>query len=197
MDPAPPTKKIRAFIALNTPSDYEAAIAEQQLALKKAAPGGDIKWVDPKNIHLTLRFLGYIEPSAVEPISSALRDATSRMGSLQLRAAGLGCFPNCRNPRVIWIGLEDPTDSLVALQKAVVEATRTFGEPPEERPYKAHLTLARVKHLSKENARSLQAKIEKVKLELPPWMVKDVILYQSHLSQAGPRYEALGRFSLA
>jgi RNA 2',3'-cyclic 3'-phosphodiesterase len=192
-DPCP-SKKIRTFIALNTPPEWEVETARIQNSLKKAAPGADIKWVEPKNIHLTLRFLGYIQPSEVGPISDGLKQVASGINHFAVVSRDVGCFPHCRNPRVIWIGLNDPDAVLGNLQKAVVQATRDFGEPPEERPFKAHLTLARVKHLSNENARLLQAQIEKTELKLPPWRVTELLFLQSHLSPAGARYEALGRF---
>jgi RNA 2',3'-cyclic 3'-phosphodiesterase len=196
-DTPSPAKKLRTFIALSPPAAWEQELAAGQKALQKSISGGDIKWVQPNCIHLTLRFLGYIQPSDVVPVSERLSATAKTVRSFELTATELGCFPNCRNPRVLWAGLSGDLAALEKLHAAVVEATDKYGEPPEDRPFKPHLTIARIKHFSRENARALEARLPKTALKFPPWQISEVVLYQSHLSSAGPRYEALGRFHFA
>lgn len=195
-DPSAP-KKIRTFIALHIPPAWESSLSEVQRSLKKSLQGGEIKWVAPASIHITLRFLGYIEPVLVQSVSQRLSAIASNVPPFELAAEAPGCFPNCRNPRVIWAGLADPAGTLTHLQSSVLQGTRDFGQPPEDRPFKPHLTLARVKHLSRENARSLQAAIEEISWNPPSWKVNELVFFQSHLSQAGPAYQPLARFALS
>jgi 2'-5' RNA ligase len=140
----PEAKEIRAFLALDPPPEVLRGIADIQSALKRNIRG-TLSWVRPEGIHLTLKFFGGIAESDVGAVSEVVAGQTAGIRPLRLEAKGLGVFPNLRRPRVLWIGIGGETARLTALQQAIEEGLEAAGFPREERPFRAHLTLARIK----------------------------------------------------
>lgn len=105
----------------------------------------DVRWTTIRSIHLTLQFLGEVDPAIIPRLAESLRDASKSEHELSLRLHGLGCFPNLKNPRVIWCGINGDTDGLLRLQKKVETVCSDMGFPPEDRQFLPHLTLGRVK----------------------------------------------------
>ena len=191
-------KKIRAFIALKTPASWDAALGELQNEIRGKLRSKAFKWVKPEQIHITLRFFGYILPDDVVSIIERIRiEVISGRAAFNLRCEGLGCFPNSRRPRVIWAGITGDTVALQALHASVNAATRTFGEPPEDRPFKAHLTLARIQQAERSATDLLEQVIARGFSVRSAWKVNELILMQSHLSPQGARYEPIARWLLA
>jgi 2'-5' RNA ligase len=122
--------------------------------------GSDVRWVAINSIHLTLKFLGEVEPALIQDLSEALEKASVSEGTLALRLHGLGCFPNQKNPRVIWCGIEGDTDGLARLQQKVEAVCQQFGFAPEDRPFRPHLTLGRVR-----GKRNLQPLLDCIKID--------------------------------
>ncbi len=104
-------------------------------------------WVRPASIHLTLKFLGEIKEEEIERINAQLRSVAAETAPFQLSVKKLGVFPNEKFPRVLWIGIQQGHDAVVALQQKVEEALVQLGFPAENRPFHPHLTLARIKSL--------------------------------------------------
>jgi 2'-5' RNA ligase len=190
-------KKIRAFIALKTPPAWDSALSELQSKLKEKVRSKSFKWTKPEQIHITLRFFGYIRPEETATILERIKaDVIPEQTAFNLRCEGIGCFPNSRRPRVFWAGIIGDTASLQKLHTSVTVATRTFGEPPEDRPFKAHLTLARIHQPERSALDELENAITggfKIKSE---WNVNELILMQSHLSPHGATYEPLASWPL-
>ena len=136
---------IRAFIAIDIPSDVRMALGEAQARLKRAHVAVKISWTKVDNLHLTLQFLGYIEESVVEKIKVALEAVARLHGAFELAVHGAGAFPNENRPRIIWIGCVDANCKLKTLAAAVQAAMQPLGFEPEHREFSAHLTLGRVK----------------------------------------------------
>ena len=113
----------------------------------------DVRWVAVSSIHLTLKFLGEVNPEIIPKLTESLDDAVKTHRSINLRLHGLGGFPNLRNPRVIWCGIDGETGNLEQLQQRVEAACVPFGFAPEDRRFHPHLTLGRVK--SKSNLQPL------------------------------------------
>ncbi|MGC9358536.1 MAG: RNA 2',3'-cyclic phosphodiesterase, partial [Anaerolineae bacterium] len=111
---------------------------------------------------------------------------------------GLGAFPNTRNPRVIWVGVEEPTGRLALLHKAVNEALERVGFEPETRPFKPHLTLGRTRRrISRSQARLIGQEIDAAKIGLlTEEEAREIILFQSDLKPTGAEYTALKTFAL-
>ena len=134
---------MRAFVALEPPSVIkEAAAAIQRELMQSQAPVG---WVRLEGMHLTLKFLGEISPSRLPEIEKALGSAAEGTGSVKITVRGLGVFPNPRNPRVVWLGIEPEDDRLSQLQERIDRVLAPLGFPPENREFRPRLTLGRVK----------------------------------------------------
>jgi 2'-5' RNA ligase len=190
-------KKIRAFIAIKTPPAWDSALRELQSTLKEKLRSKVFKWTKPEQIHITLRFLGSIRPEDTATIVERINDEViSGRTAFDLRCEGLGCFPNSRRPRVFWTGITGDTAPLQELHAAVTAATRTFGEPPEDRQFKAHLTLARIQQPERSALDELEHAIARGFRIESEWNVKELILMQSHLSPHGATYEPIASWPL-
>lgn len=137
-------EKIRAFIAIPLPAILLGELASLQQRLEKQMPPRSVKWVRPEGIHLTLKFLGDTPVDRLPAIGQALNSIAQEFPRNTFAVAGMGCFPNLRRPRVVWVGVRDVDGRLEALQKAVEEAMVPFGFAPEGRAFTPHLTLGRV-----------------------------------------------------
>jgi len=184
---------VRTFIAIELPEQVRTYLADCQQRLRRS--GGDVRWVRPDIIHLTLVFLGEVPAEMLADLEKAARDALARFGPLTLRAAGAGRFPPRGLPRVIWIGIEETTGRLAELQKALAGATAAFAEKVEDRPFQAHLTLGRVK--SPKGGRDLAAAVDAMTGQTgPTFIAQAVTIFKSELSPQGPTYTALAGISL-
>lgn len=134
---------VRTFIALKLDDSLHESIRKviEKLACSKAG----VKWVVPQNVHLTLKFLGNVEEGRLPEIYAACQRAASGSKSMELEIRKLGCFPNSRRPRVVWLGIEKDSEALRHLQKKVERELEFIGFPRENRKFRAHLTIGRVK----------------------------------------------------
>ncbi len=147
-------------------------------------------WVRPENVHLTLKFLGNIHPDRVSEIGHVLKTVAGEFGPFSLSFSELGMFPKSGGPRVLWMGVKDPGQTLPALHRRVQAGLESLGFEPENRPYSPHLTLARIK--SPKNGRLLREQV-KTKPEVEPvvFEVDRIVLFQSELTAGGSRYSKL------
>lgn len=136
-------QRVRSFVAIELNAELLRAIEGLQKQLQNELPRGALRWVRPEGIHLTLQFLGNVQVEDVPAIIRALGSACSGVPPLTFHVAGLGCFPNPHRPRVLWVGVDEPSGQLARLQKRVEEALEPLGFPPERRGFHPHLTLAR------------------------------------------------------
>lgn len=182
---------IRAFIAIEIEAATVRRIAAAIHQLK--ARIGAIRWVGAGNFHLTLKFLGNIDESKIEPIGAALAETLGPFPRLTINAKGLGVFPNPKRPRVLWVGLVG--SELVALQAKVDSALTPLGFAPEEKKFTPHLTIGRWRQGERAD-RTLEIELGQ---ELGKWSdyefgatpINDVILFQSDLKPAGAIYRRL------
>ena len=181
-------KSIRAFIAFDLPEQVVSAISNIQADVK--SDKFNIKCVRPENIHLTLKFLGNINPAAVEQIGAVMREAVKPFSPFNLQAKGLGVFPGLKRPRVIWIGVGGQIDLLIGLQKKLDEDLSASGFPREKRPFKGHLTLGRLK--GKIDSDQIAAVVKKYSdFESENFTAEAIILYSSDLQPSGAVYTQL------
>ena len=185
---------MRCFVAVDLSAEVRAAVAAVQARVRAAAPRADVRWLDPHAFHLTLKFLGAVSDERVAAVSAALEGAASG-APLELEARGLGAFPTIQRPRVLWAGIAAGAPRLVALAEAVERALVPLGCPPEARPFRAHLTIARVR--SPRDAGALAKAIEaEGAVALGTWTAGEVVLYQSHLKPTGAVHERVARHRL-
>lgn len=180
--------KIRSFLAIELPPAITKGLERVQNDLKQSH--ADVKWVEPSRIHLTLKFLGNVDEGACDEIMNAVAKAASEVESFALAVRGLGAFPNTRNPRVIWLGVEDGSGALRPLQGAIDERLGEIGYPREEREFRAHLTLGRAR--SARGRAELLCRIEGLShADLGEFRVERLVLFKSDLKPTGPIYTEL------
>lgn len=186
-------KPIRTFIAFELPADVVQLAAELQHLLQ--AERLNLRWVRPGNIHLTLKFLGDIPPDKVDGVAVAMQTAARGVPPLALTVAGMGVFPNARRPRVLWVGLGGQTDGLHQLQARLEAQLAPLGFEPERRPFKAHLTLARINRMLDD--RHMVRVIERAgRFASRSFRASELVLFQSDLRPQGAIYSPLARAPL-
>ena len=197
MESAADQRKLRAFIALKSPPGWDEKLATLQRELKSKFGSSAFRWVKTEQIHITLRFFGWLTMAQIEELKRLLPSIGSAHPAFTLTCSGLGCFPNARRPRVLWAGLAGDLSLASTLHSSIISATRDFGEPPEDRPFKPHLTLARLKEPDPRQISDLKH-ILACGFEMDePWRVDHFLLMQSHLSPQGPEYEKLASYTLS
>jgi RNA 2',3'-cyclic 3'-phosphodiesterase len=181
-------KPLRLFVAIFAPEPVRTAAAAVQEALRGK---GDVRWVRPEHLHLTLKFLGPIPAGQVDPLAEALQKTANTFSTFVLKSGAVEAFPNSRNPRTLWLGLGGPeASSLVDLAAAVEAALVPLGVAAEARPYRPHLTLGRVR--SPRGIGDLATRLREVPPPAPvSWPVREVELVQSMLGPAGSEYTSL------
>ena len=182
---------LRLFIAVELPANVRQRLAGVADELRGMGLER-LRWVRPENIHITLKFLGETPAERQAEIEDALRAAAEGVAAHELTLGELGKFGGRQNPRVLWVDVRGDVDALKALHKRVDARIAPLGFPADERPFAAHLTLARVpQDLAKKVARPLAEAIEAVKVPDPPIPVREVVLMRSELRREGPVYTRL------
>ena len=185
---------VRAFIAIELSPQAHGELASLQETLKKS--GADVKWVEPENIHLTLKFLGDIDPVKTEELKKLLTEAAAASKDFEVTIKGIGAFPNLSSPKVIWAGLDLGAAESIRLADAVEAKLISAGIPKEERKFHPHLTLGRVR-----NGRDLD-KLRKI-LEATRFeafaktRADHITLFRSRLTPKGSIYTPLFKASMA
>ncbi|HET7824096.1 MAG TPA: RNA 2',3'-cyclic phosphodiesterase [Anaeromyxobacter sp.] len=187
----------RLFVALEPPEPVRRRLAAMAVELRRAAGRGadDIRWVAIENVHLTLQFLGAVPEERMPAVEEVVRAAASAGRALSLEVRGAGGFPNARRPRVVWAGLAGDVAALAELGAELGRRLAPLGFPPEDRPFSAHLTLGRARE-GRGAAGIAGALASAADAPGAPWRAAELVLFESHLSPKGPRYEALLRAPL-
>jgi RNA 2',3'-cyclic 3'-phosphodiesterase len=182
---------MRTFIAIDLTEEIKKTLAGLQDELKKSE--ADVKWVDPENIHLTLKFLGEISEEQVIQIKEVLDRVTSRLKPFEIGLSGIGAFPKLDYAKVIWAGIEKGKKETVDIAKNVETELERLGFAREDREFTAHLTIGRVR--SGKNKEALKKKILSAHSSEPiahsQQVISRIILYQSTLTPQGPIYTPL------
>lgn len=181
---------VRSFLAVDPgeAARAEAAACAERLA---AGPGGGaVRWGRPESYHVTLRFLGDVEAERLAPLAEAVAEEVADVVPFELRLGGAGGFPSARRPRVVVLGLA-PEAPLAALAERVEAGVRAAGLPEADRPFRAHLTLGRVKG---RRGPDLSAALPPEPAAFP---VREVVLYASELRRGGAVHTPLHRIPLA
>jgi len=189
---------MRAFIAIPLPGPLLEKIAAVQRQLEKQTPPRSVRWVHIEGIHLTLQFLGDTPTDKLPGIQQALATVARLAPACTFAVGGLGCFPNPRRPRVVWIGVHEPTGRLAALQDAIEEVMAPLGYPPEGRGFTPHLTLGRVQQrASSSDASRIGEVVASTQVErLAEVSADHFALIRSILKPAGAEYTVLEEFPL-
>ncbi len=192
-------EQLRAFIAIPLPPELLAQLATIQRRLDRRVPHGSVRWVQTNGIHLTLKFLGDVAVDRVPDFERALEAVACHAPRSTFTVEGLGCFPNPSRPRVVWIGVQEPSDRLAALQDGVEEAMSHFGFQPEGRGFSPHLTLGRIgRRASRDDATQVGRAVAALTTgPLGEVHVSKFALIRSTLKPTGAEYTTLSEFRLS
>ncbi len=188
-------RTIRSFLAIGIPEEILGEIGRLQERLRREIQG-DVRWVRPEGIHLTLKFFGDIPEGAVSDISAVVEKAAAGHEPLDLSVSGAGVFPDLRRPRVLWLGMTGDVERLLTLQTTLERELQRIGFPREERPFRPHLTLARIR--SPQGLTGLGRALEKRGgCEAGRFVAAGISLLKSDLTPRGAIYTKLMEFSFA
>ena len=178
---------IRVFLAIPLHEIFPQEIENILRPLRREISG--VRWVKPRQIHLTLHFFGAVPLKEIDLIHQFSKKVASLFPFLNLSLGRIGGFPSLERPNIIWLGVEERTGRLLSLQKALQGEVRSLGFNTEVRPFQPHVTIGRVKRKNKD----LEPFFAKVSFALPtPEKTADhFVLYQSHCLPEGARYEIL------
>jgi RNA 2',3'-cyclic 3'-phosphodiesterase len=183
-----PAGPIRAFFAVELGAAARRA-AEAATRELRGRPGGDgVRWVRPEALHVTLRFLGGVDPGRLAALAACARGELAALRPFRVSLGAAELFPTPRRPRVVSLAV-DPEAPLAELAQALERAAGALGLAPEERPFRAHLTLGRVRDRRFPDVAGLAVPAEEV-------AVDEVVLYRSELAPTGARYSPLERLAL-
>lgn len=183
-------KRLFAAIKIEASTEFTRILGQ----LSRELGHERIKWVEPHNIHITLKFFGETDEQDIPAIKNALQAAASVSESFQIKISRTGIFGSRYDPRVVWFGI-DREPLLDLLAKNTVEELRKAGWEPDRQNFVPHLTVGRIKDLRDKNL--FQQVIDKYRdMKIKEQQVKEIILYESILRKEGPIYVKLGAYSL-
>lgn len=175
----------RGFAAVPVPADPALKALLEEIGRLRA----DVRAVHPDHLHFTLSFLGQVPEEAKGPLGDALLEAARPVKPFDIDLRGVGAFPSARRPRVVWVGVRDPRP-LVELAQRTRDAFAKAGHRGDDKDFRAHLTLARVR-----SERGLDELVRFLVLHgndgLPTIRAEETRLYKSVLGSQGPSYETL------
>ena len=180
----------RVFCAIELPDNVRTRLANHAKQLREAVPEASASWSRPENVHLTLKFFGNVAKDQLTRISNAARVA-SDFSPFQIKIGGTGVFPKASRPQVLWIGVEDPSAGLAELQRRFEEECAKEGFPKEDRAYRPHLTIARLRR--PDGARNLAETHLQTRFDVIEIRVNEFIVFRSELSPKGSRYTAISK----
>lgn len=189
------TPTLRAFVALELPEAVSVALEEVHAVLQTHAATQGLKWMDPYDAHLTLKFLGEVPIQQLPMIVDALDKVAERWEPFEISLEALGAFPHVHRPNVIWVGVSQGQKTLIHLYNAVEVALKKLGMKPERGEFFPHVTVARLPKEWGAGQRQAVGDLVGV-LDLPPipaFTVDAVALIRSVLTPEGPEYTRLGQ----
>jgi RNA 2',3'-cyclic 3'-phosphodiesterase len=182
----------RIFIAVKI--DAGAGLLDMISDMKQTLRDEKIKWTETENFHITIAFLGETVDDKVKAVSRMLKDVSEGSGAFEMLIKGAGVFKSFNDPRVLWTTIE-PSEKLTGLYGAVMPGLRNIGIELEERAFRPHLTLGRIKRINDIDRFKILI-MKYMNTELQRQHVNEVILYESVLFQSGPVYKPLAKYSL-
>jgi len=178
----------RLFVATELPPNIKAELVDTQARLRQSNP--PVTWVAPESMHLTLRFLGETSIERLPSLRAGLSTALAQHAAIRLRLSGAGAFPNERRPSVVWAGVGGEIAALADAQAAIETAVISLGFAPEPKPFRAHLTLGRMRREA--NPEQQQRLGDAIRSQPPPraleWSVERIVLFRSELRGDRPVY---------
>jgi RNA 2',3'-cyclic 3'-phosphodiesterase len=187
--------RTRTFIAIELSKPIRDRLVSLQQSLAEAAP--DVKWVEPANLHVTLLFLGEVDDRELPAVCRAVQEALADQPAFAMSVAGAGCFPNPRRPRVLWVGIGQGVQEVVAVHDAMETPLLALGcYRREKRRYTPHVTLGRRRGEGPADALGRELAKHQA-FQAGELSVSAIHVMASELTSAGPSYSVLSRAKLA
>lgn len=184
---------VRTFIAVPVAGDAADSVDRFAAEIRKA--GASVKWVEPGNLHVTLKFLGDLPRSRIPALVEAVGRAVEGEARFGMTLRGAGAFPNLARARVLWVGIADGADRLAKLAEAIDQTTIDAGFSPADKAFRPHLTIGRARGSSVGSGAS-RIISRSSDSELGTVDVEAVHVYSSKLTPQGPVYTSLAEISL-
>jgi len=192
--PAPGAgRPVRTFIAVLLSEELKRRIGVVQEEFKKIAPA--VKWVDEANFHITLKFLGNVPAERLDRVREAVAAAANGIEPFDIEVRDIGAFPSARRARTVWVGVTSGKEELAELARRVDKQLEKIGVPREDRPFRSHITIGRVK--DDQGAVELGPALEQAQVgSLGSVRVASVTVMRSDLQRDGPVYSVLSEHRL-
>ncbi|MDT8381724.1 MAG: RNA 2',3'-cyclic phosphodiesterase [Brevefilum sp.] len=183
---------MRTFVAIDFSPQIRGKIGEIIKYFKTQTPDYALKWVEPQNLHMTIKFLGEISEGHLQTIKDLLSDTIKGRSSFEIEVTGMGMYPSAHKPRVIWLGIEG-SGPLKDIHKSLDQALQKASIPPDKRGLSPHLTIARIRrNVETLIVQDIGKTLSQFKIDsLGICTVYKVVLYKSTLTPGGPIYDPL------
>jgi 2'-5' RNA ligase len=178
--------KKRLFIALDICDEARAAASKYIDSLRSVLPSTSVKWEAPEKLHLTLKFLGSTEEHLLDEIIRVVNNGAKLTRAFDIKIARTGVFPSTKNPRVLWLGVNEPSGTMRFLAELIDQECFALGFEKESRVFKPHLTIARIRdprgsaNLGREHQASSFGPLR--------CLCGEIVLYESKLGRRGSTY---------
>ena len=183
----------RVFIAVDISDEARRQAAAHIERLRSSFARLRVGWERPEKLHITLKFLGAVSDEQLSGIERAVRAVALQNSEYRVKLAGTGVFPETRDPRILWIGLE-PSAATVRLAHAIDDVCAKLGFEPEKRRFKPHLTIGRLREPAA--SRELAEAHRRSVFEPTEFPIKEITIYESKLLPIGSVYSSLAAFPL-
>jgi len=187
--------KIRSFLAFELPREIKG-IVERVSGEVRTSPL-KASWIRSENIHLTVVFLGNVESDETKALADAVNRVCTGYRPFRISLGPMGCFPNSRSPRVLWLGLGGDLEKMSRFRDDLQRGLASFGLKEEERAFRPHLTLGRFRKPPRMTAQLDHLISSYRDLESPVCSLEELILFKSDLKPGGAVYTKLQHFPLA
>jgi len=183
---------IRTFIAVDLPPAVLDALDQISAQLQDKLPNTPVRWVNVEKMHLTLKFLGDVSTENIGMVERILKSEAAKRPVMEIGIGGIGAFPKTRHPRVIWIGIEAPTE-LFDLRRGIEDGVARLGYNYDKYEFTPHLTLGRIsRKASATDVRKVGSVLHDFQVGfLGVARIDAVHLYRSDLHPDGAKYTRL------
>ena len=182
------------FCAFELPQTLRQSISDHAQRVREAVPDAAASWSRPENIHLTVKFFGNVDGAKAPVISAAATRVVKEFSPLQIEVGRTGVFPRPSRPQVLWIGVADTSGALAKFQQTLEDEFAREGFPKEDRAFKPHLTIARIR--KPQNANELADAHLRMEFAPVEIVLGELVLFRSELSSKGSKYTAISRHRL-
>lgn len=186
--------RIRTFVAVELSPDVAGHCRDLIKRLSKVET--EVHWVDPKSIHLTLKFLGDVLDREVHEVCRAVEKACAGMDAFDFSCGGVGAFPSLERPRTIWLGIRQGSDKLAELSERVEHELHLIGYPKERRRFSPHITIGKIRDGGVPEPALIEALQRLANFDGGECDVSEVTVFSSELRREGPLYTPLSHAGL-